>query len=240
MPQNGDEAATPHLQETETSRSSGVRERFNRLGRSRSDKPKSATKAKRLVFMAIASVAGVAILGFLLITILSWLQKSLQGSTPPLEGEQPQVQLAQPPVPIPSPGSQILAPEGPLTEETAQQVIQTWLSTKSSALGSEHQIDQFQKILTDPVLSSWRQRAETAKKENSYWQYKHTVKVNSVDTKAANPDLAKVDAAVNEVADFFQAGQLNQGASYNENLRVRYDLVRKDGRWLIKDMTVVK
>jgi curved DNA-binding protein CbpA len=241
-PQNGDEHSVNQLQDTEVSNASGVRERFKRLGRnSRSDKPKSATKVKRLAFMAIASVAGVAICGFLLITILSWLQKSLQGfSTPALEAEQPLIQLAQPPVPIPSPGSQIMAPEGPLNEETAQQVIQTWLSTKSLALGSEHQIDQFQKILTEPVLSSWRQRAQTAKKENSYWQYKHSVKVNSVETKAANPDLAKVDAAVNEVAEFFQAGQLNQGASYDENLRVRYDLVRKDGRWLIKDMTVVK
>jgi len=240
-PQNGDQVSTTPVQETEVSNAASVGERSHRLGRSRSDKPKSATKTRRLAFMAIASVAGVAILGFLLITILSWLQKSLQGfSTPALEGEQPLIQLAQPPVPVPSPGSQIMAPEGPLTEETAQQVIQTWLSTKSLALGSEHQIDQFPKILTDPVLSSWQQRAETAKKENSYWQYKHSVKVNSVDTKAANPDQARVDAAVNEVAEFFQDGQLNQGASYNENLRVRYDLVRKDGRWLIKEMTVVR
>lgn len=239
-PQNGDEASSTQLPEAEVSQALGVRERFNRLGRVRSDKPKSATKARRLAFMVIASVAGVAILGFLLITTLSWLQKTLQGSTPALEGDQPLIQLAQPPVPIPSTGSQMMAPEGPLTEETAQQVIQTWLSTKSLALGSEHQIDQFPKILTEPVLSSWQQRAETAKKENSYWRYKHSVKVNSVDTKAANPDQARVDAAVNEAAEFFQADQLNQGASYDENLRVRYDLVRKDGRWLIKDMTVVK
>lgn len=239
--QHDDQVSTTLSQETETSQAAGVGERSHRLGRSRSDKTNSATKVRRLAFMAIASVAGVAILGFLLITILSWLQKSLQGfSTPALEKEQPLVQLAQPPVPTPSPGSQMKAPEGPLTEETAQQAIQTWLSTKTLALGSEHQIDQLAKILTDPVLSSWQQRAETAKKENSYWQYKHSVKVNSVDTKAANPDQAKVDAAVNEVADFFQDGQINQGASYNENLRVRYDLVRKDGRWLIRDMTVVK
>lgn len=237
---NGDEATAAHLQEVEGSNSGGVGN-AHRLGRTShsSDKP-NATRVKRLALIAVASVAGVAILGFLLITTLSWLQKTLQGSTPALEGEQPLVQLAQPPVPIPSTGSQMMAPEGPLTEETAQQVIQTWLKTKSLALGSEHQIDQFPKILTEPVLSSWRQRAETAKRENSYWRYKHSVKVNSVETKAANPDQARVDAAVNEAAEFFQADQLNQGASYDENLRVRYDFVRKDGRWLIKDMTVVK
>lgn len=237
--QHDDQVSTTLSQETELSQVAGAGG-SHRLGR-RSDKTKSTSKVRRLAFMAIASVAGVAVLGFLLITILSWLQKSLQGfSTPALEADQPLVQLAQPPVPTPSPGSQMQAPEGPLTAETAQQAIQTWLSTKALALGSEHQIDQLAKILTDPVLSSWQQRAETAKKENSYWQYKHSVKVNSVDTKAANPDQAKVDAAVNEVADFFQDGQINQGASYNENLRVQYDLVRKDGRWLIRDMTVVK
>ncbi|MGB5962552.1 MAG: IMS domain-containing protein [Coleofasciculaceae cyanobacterium] len=234
MSQNGDQVATTQLPE-EVSPAAGVGG-SHRLGR-RSDK--TNTTKRRLAFMAIASVAGVAILGFLLITLVSWLQKSLQG-TPALEGEQPLVQLAQPPVPTPSAGSQMIAPEGPLTEETAQQAIQTWLSTKALALGSEHQIEQLPKILTDPVLSSWQQRAQTAKQENSYWQYKHSVKVNSVDTKAANPDQARVDAAVNEVADFFQNGQLNQSASYNDNLRVQYDLVRKDGRWLIRDMAVVK
>lgn len=240
--QNGSETATNLQTLDEVANSSGVREsnRGSRATRS-SDKSKSSTKVKRLVLLAIASVAGVAILGFILVNALRWIQGSLPGSSAPaLEKEQPLVQLAQPPVPIPKAGSQIIAPDGPLTEETAQQVIQTWLSTKSQALGSEHQIDQFQKILTDPVLSSWRQRAETAKKENSYWQYKHSVKVNSVDTKADNLNQARVDAAVNEVAEFYQAGQINQGASYDENLRVRYDLVRNDGNWLIKDMTVVK
>jgi ARC6-like, IMS domain/DnaJ domain len=241
--QNGSETATNLQTADEMAYASGGRDNTTRAGRANrsADKSKSATKVKRLLFLAIASVVGVAVFGFILVNVLRWIQGTLQGSsTPALEEQQPVVQLAQPPVPIPKAGSQISAPDGPLTEETAQQVIQTWLSTKSLALGSEHQVDQFQKILADPVLSSWRQRAETAKKENSYWKYQHSVKVNSVDTKADNPDQAKVDAAVNENAEFYQAGQLNQGASYNENLRVRYDLVRKDGNWLIKDMTVVK
>lgn len=237
---NGSEVASSPLAE-DVAHSSGVKDNSHRSGRSRfSDKSKSATKTQRLAILAIASVAGVAILGLVLVNAFRWLQGIQGSSAPALEKEQPAVQLAQPPVSVPKPGSQIIAPEGPLTEETAQQVVQTWLSTKSQALGSEHQVDQFQKILTDPALSSWQQRAETAKKENSHWQYKHTVKVNSVETKPDNPNLAKVDAAVNEEAEFYQAGQLNQGASYNENLRVRYDLVRKDGNWLIKDMTVVK
>jgi hypothetical protein len=141
-------------------------------------------------------------------------------------------------VPIPDRGSQMLAPEGPLTEETAQQVIQAWLSTKSLALGPDHQVAQLEKILASPTLSVWQQRAETAKQDNSYWQYDHAVKVNSVEIDRANSDRAKVDAAVKEAARFYKGGQLEQSASYNDNLRVRYNLVRKDGRWLITDMAV--
>ncbi|HEY9597878.1 MAG TPA: IMS domain-containing protein, partial [Cyanophyceae cyanobacterium] len=204
------------------------------------EKPKSSTKNKRLIFIAIASVAGVGLLGLLLVG-LSWLQKTLQGfSASPLEGEQAQVQLAAPPIEIPAPGSQIMAPSGPLTKDTAQQVIQTWLSTKSAALGRNHQVQQLEQILVSPVLQIWRQRAQEAQQNNSYWQYKHSVEVNSVEASDTNPDQASVDAAVNESAQFYQGGQLNQSSSYNENLRVRYDLVRREGQWFIRGMTVVR
>jgi len=38
---------------------------------------------------------------------------------------------------------------------------------------------------------------------------------------------AQVEAIVSEVAKLYEDGQLNQRSSYDENLRVRYDLVRK-------------
>jgi hypothetical protein len=225
--------------------SSGVEESLKRLPQGRNqrstEKSKSSAKVRRLLLLAIASVVGVGILGFIVIGTLSWVQKTLQGSSAPaLEEGQPLVQLGQPPVPIPKAGSQMMAPEGPLTEETAQQAIQSWLSIKSVALGPEYQIDQFKQILTQPALSSWQQRAQAAKQDNSHCVYKHDVKVNSVETSAANPDQAKVDAAVNEAAQCYQGGQLSESASYNDNLRVQYELVRTEGRWLIKNMAVAQ
>jgi hypothetical protein len=225
--------------------SSGVEESLKRLPHARNqrstEKSKSSAKVRRLLLLAIASVVGVGIVGFIVIGTLSWVQKTLQGSSAPaLEEGQPLVQLGQPPVPIPKAGSQMMAPEGPLTEETAQQAIQSWLSIKSVALGPEHQIDQFKQILTEPALSSWQQRAQAAKQDNSHCLYKHGIKVNSVEPSAANPDRAKVDAAVNEAAQCYQGGQLSESASYNDNLRVQYELVRTQGRWLIKNMAVAK
>ena len=197
------------------------------------EKSKSSKKVKRLVFLTIAGLVGLGVLGLL-------VRSCTSSSAPDLIGEQPLVEITKPPIPIPQAGSELLAPDGPLTEETGAQVIQTWLSTKSAALGSEHKIDQFSQVLAEPALSTWRQRAQTAKQDNSYWQYKHSLKVNSVKTFPGNPDRARVEAAVNEAAQLYQGGQLNSGASYNENLRVQYELVRKDGRWLIKDMGVMR
>ncbi|HBL60752.1 MAG TPA: molecular chaperone DnaJ, partial [Cyanobacteria bacterium UBA8803] len=192
------------------------------------DRLKSGKKAKPKVLLVLGVLVGVGLVGWLLIALISWLHKSLQSfSAPALEEPQPMVQLAQPPIPIPEPGSQLMAPGGALNEETAQQVIQTWLSTKAAALGSDHQIDQLEKILANPILSVWRQRAEATKESNSHWKYQHKVRVTSVQTSAANPDQAKVEAEVNEVASFYQQGELNQAKSYSENLRVRYTLVRR-------------
>lgn len=207
-------------------------------GRPRSsDKFKSSQKIRRLVLLSIGGLVGLG----LLVLVLIWLQRTLQGlSAPPLKGDQPQVSLANPPVTIPEPGGQMMAPDGPLTKETAQQAIQSWLTAKSLAFGSDHQIERLEQILAEPALSRSRQSAEADKQKNSYWQYKHAVEVNSVETSPASPDRAKVDAAVKESAQFYREGQENKAKSYNENLRVQYDLVRQDGRWLIKDWTVVR
>ncbi len=244
QPRGGSEPVTTRSRQADAVAgvSSGAEESLDRVPPGRiqrvQEKSKSSTKVGRLVLLTIAGIVGLGILGLVLIKTLSWLQKSLSG--PVLEGEQPLVQLAQPPVRIPQADDKLLAPEGPLTEETAQQVIQTWLSTKSLALGQDHQVAQLEEILVEPTLSAWRQRAGTAKQDNSYWQYDHEVKVNDVETSEANSDQARVDAAVKEVARFYEGGQLDEASSYDENLRVQYDLVRKDGRWFIRDMAVVR
>ncbi len=236
-PPRGRQSKTATETDSTPGASSGGTQSLKRLLPSRnqrsSEKSKSSKKVKRLVILTISGLVGVGVLGLL-------FRSCTSSNAPELIGEQPLVEITKPPIPIPQPGTQLLAPEGPLTEETAAQVIQTWLSTKSAALGSEHKVDQFKQILAEPALSTWRQRALTTKQDNAYWQYKHSLKVNSVKTVNSNPDRSRIEAAVNEVAQLYQGGQLNQGSSYNENLRVQYELVRKEGRWLIKDMAVIK
>jgi len=208
----------------------------SRIHRS-SGKSKSSLKVNRLIFLAVAGLVGIGVL------TLVWMgiQKAVQSfSAPKLKGEQLQVNLDRPPVPIPAPDQQPSIPQGELTEKNARQLIQIWLSSKAQALGQEHQVATLEQVLTEPALSSWQKRADKTKKSNSYWEYKHKVEVKSLKKDEANPNQASVEAAVDEAAQFYQGGQLNQSASYNDNLQVRYELVRKGDEWRIREMTVLK
>ncbi|NET57782.1 MAG: DUF4101 domain-containing protein [Symploca sp. SIO2E6] len=197
-----------------------------------SNKSRPFSKTRRSLLPTLLILIALGVLGLFLI-------RSLIGrKTPELTGEQPQVELEEPPVEIPESDSSITAPEGLLTEETAKQVIQTWLSTKNNALGTEYQVEQLAQILVDPSLSNWQQRAQETKQNGAYWEYQHEVEVNSVITSDDNPDQATADAAVKEVGSFYQNGELNQAQSYDENLRVRYNLVRQEGQWFIRDVSV--
>lgn len=227
--------------QTTRSRPADAQGSFKRLPPGRlhtsSDKSKSSSKVRHLILLAIASVVGAGVVIWLLIVTLSWLQKTLQGfSAPDLKGPQPMIELSKPPLPIPEPGNSLRAPAGPLTQETAKQVIETWLSTKKLAFGSDYQIEQLDQILAEPALSLWRKRAQTDKQSNSHTEYIHNVVVNSVETSEVNPDQARVDANINENAKSYQGGQPNPDKSYNDDLQVRYDLVRREGRWLIQNM----
>jgi hypothetical protein len=210
-------------------------------GVQRTPTKKSSTKIGRLILLGVGGLVGLAILLWLIGGALSLLNKTFQGfSAPALEGEQPLVQLDQPPIPIPAPDTQQSAPVGSLTEENAKEVIQTWLSSKAKALGEDHQVEPLEQVLVNPALSRWQKRAESANKNKSYWEYKHSVAATSVKTSDKNPDEAIAEAEVKEVAKLYKQGRLNKSSSYDSNLRVQYDLVRKDNQWRIQDMKVLK
>ncbi len=194
----------------------------------------SRTKKTRLILLALAGCLGIVVLGFLISQVAAWLRNSAPA---PLQGEQLLVELNQPPLPIPSPGSQLLAEE-PINQEVAEQVIQTWLSTKVAAFGADHAVNKLAAILAEPALSQWQRRVQQDKAANQYRQFKHSLQVNSVQT--TTPNQAQVEATVNEVAQVYKNGQLNKNGSYNDNLRVRYDLIRQNSQWRIREMTVLK
>ncbi|BAZ85383.1 IMS domain-containing protein [Dolichospermum compactum] len=192
----------------------------------------------RLVWLVFFSLGGVLIFSLLVSTTFG-LVKNIFFPSPSLKGEQLAIQLNQPPINIPDPNSEPEATNNEeLTKETAKEVIETWLSAKTSALGQNHDIDGLKEILTGPVLSQWQSVAQQEQEDNRYRQYKHNVEVVAFSKKGTDQNYVSVDAKVQEVTKFYQNSQ--QKKSSNENLRVRYDLVRKEGKWLIQKMSVIQ
>lgn len=196
----------------------------------------------RWIWLVVLGLLGMGVLGYLTTKAYSWISDRLQGGPAArLEGEQLMVQLDRPPVAIPDPNSTLGSAEGPVTNEIAQQLIQSWLVSKAEALGPNHAINSLNQILVEPALGDWQKRAEEAKRDNWYRQYKHSnLVINAVEMSDVEPNQARIEAEVTESAELVENGQANPSYSYNETLRVRYDLVRQDRTWKIRDMLVLE
>ncbi|MEG4069674.1 IMS domain-containing protein [Microcoleus sp. Pol11C2] len=193
--------------------------------------------------LALFLVAGILSL-LLLWLILSLLASAMQAlSGPSLRGEQALVRLEEPPLEIPALAatpepSAAGAVSGEITEESAEQIVQGWLSAKAAALGPNHTVEELKQVLTEPALSRWQLMAEAQQRNNAHQRYVHKLEVTGVKTNPTNPDRAQVEAQVGEKAEVFDRSQLV--SSRNENLRVRYDLIRQEGQWRIMDWQVIK
>ena len=139
---------------------------------------------------------------------------------------------------ITTPTAIAVASTGPLDKETAVKVIEAWQSTKAKALGNTYEDNLLEEILTEPVLSDWKGRAKDLKASNSYLQYQ----VKSSEVEKVIPDgdnKAKVVVKIAESRNYFFNGELDRSASKEDsNYSVEYDLVRKDNKWLIREMLV--
>ncbi len=124
--------------------------------------------------------------------------------------------------------------------EQSQQLIQTWLSSKSAAFGKEHQVDQLNNILAEPLLTTWRDRAIAYQQENLHREYEHQVTLRSSVINPHDQNKATIEAEVKEVAKHYQAGKLDDAQSYDDNLLVRYQLLRKGDKWLINHAEVLQ
>ncbi|MEA5618321.1 IMS domain-containing protein [Cronbergia sp. UHCC 0137] len=190
----------------------------------------------RLVWTVFASLVGLLVFGLLVSTTFG-LVKNLLFPRVSVLGVPLAIELNQPPVVIPDPTTQERSLEGPLTNDTAEQVIQNWLSTKAAALGPNHEIGNLDQILTGSALSQWRLIIQQDIADNRYRRYVHNLKVELVNNVGISQNHAVVEAQVNEVTDFYESSQ--KKTSTQENLLVRYNLIRTKDGWRIHNMSVV-
>ncbi len=185
----------------------------------------------RLVLVGLVGLLGVGGLGFLTMRTAGWALGSFNG--PRLKGVPLEINVAQPAIdipPAPSPEQQIGV------KDIAKQVIEDWLTVKRSALGKEHKTDGLAGILLEPLLTQWQRRAEAGTQENWYWEYDHRVEITSVTPDDPTSDKLQVTATVQEKARFFEYDVENTSASYDDQLTMRYDLVRQEGKWYVQNM----
>ncbi|MGF1514807.1 MAG: IMS domain-containing protein [Elainellaceae cyanobacterium] len=186
-------------------------------------------------------LGGIALLGLLLTWMVlnrffRWLDQQFAS---PLAGEQLEITLVQPVVTIPEPEPPVQAqpaPEGELTQAAAESIVQNWFAVKGEALGENHNVDALDRALTGDLLGNWQNRATSAAADEVYGVYDYpTLDVLDVDWSEETPDLASVDVAVTEEANFFSAdGTPNPSDSYTSDLQVRYSLVRESEQWKIE------
>jgi tetratricopeptide (TPR) repeat protein len=147
----------------------------------------------------------------------------------------------------PSPQAQKLVPVGILTKDTAQQIVETWLSAKTKSLGPEYQTAQLKDILVEPALTRALGRVESAKAGGDYIKYQHQVTVASIEQADPLAPVATIQAQVREDAEYFDSQKPTPVRSTSNTYSVKYNLVRQDpggtapdSRWYVKQIDVIR
>lgn len=196
--------------------------------RSSSGSRAGAPRLDRILFLIALGMLGLSIVWLL----GNWITRSVFGG-PTLRGEQLEISLMEPPLVIPAPEptpEETVDPDAPITAETGQEVIEQWLAAKAAANGSARNLNQLQAVLTGTILSERLEAAQALQQAGEVRTYRH--EVMDVEVAPPNPQLpdqSQVEATVMEAVD---------GGS-GERLRIRYEMVREDGNWLIRDIVVL-
>jgi tetratricopeptide (TPR) repeat protein len=152
----------------------------------------------------------------------------------------------RPPARSPAPQPQKPVPVGILTKDTAQQIVQTWLSAKTKSLGPEYQTAQLKDILVEPALGRALGRVEAAKADGDYIKYQHHVTVASIEQANPLAPVAIIQAQVREDAEYFDNKKPTPVRSTSNTYSIKYNLVRQDlsgtapnSRWYVKQIDLI-
>ncbi|NEO27098.1 MAG: DUF4101 domain-containing protein, partial [Kamptonema sp. SIO4C4] len=189
----------------------------------------------RYLLIGLGGIAALILIGFSLSQVSQWFA----GDSETNVSEQPTE--ASPESPTATEASPEATPEptpDTLDENLATKVVSSWLAAKAAALGENHQIDALNSVLTEPLLTEWQNIARQVEQDNAYREYSHTVSVESVQINPNNPNLATVQATVQEMATAYRNGQPDAENSYDSTLSVRYSLVKEEETWKIQEVQV--
>ncbi len=203
--------------------------------RSGSRRSAASPKWGRLALVILLGLLCLGAVGVLLVQIISWLSGAFSG--PRLQGEPLAIDLARPAIEIPAAESTTAAPDTS-PEGIAETTIQNWYEAKAEAMGADWNTAALEEVLLDPALSQWQNRSRGSRRDGVYVEYDQSLEILSAET--VDDDQIRATAQVSEVAQVYQAGSLDEEASYQDNdLTVEYLLERQGDRWLISSYEVL-
>ena len=183
---------------------------------------------KSLLFLVIIVIFAAGTFGFVVSKLLRGKPEEIVSS----EEEELFIQLNQPALVIP------INKLKNLSKEEAQKAVEGWLSAKSKAWGSRYEMEELKIVLAEPILSQKLNSAERLKQKDDYWELEHEVTFISLENTGEN--RAIVTVKVREKANKYESGKLSKADSYDDQLEVKYQLVRQNDRWLIQSQLEVK
>lgn len=201
-------------------------------------KRRSSVKWNRLILVILMILFGLGILSVGIFAISRMFQKPSEPNPTPNPTSTPS-KVNDAPIPITRVPDKTES-EGKLDENSAKEILENWLKIKAKSLGNDHNTEELAEILIDPALSIWKKNAKTYKESGQHWEYQHNVSIKSLKQDEKESNQAQVEAMVYEDGKLYdRSGNLIKGESYQKDLFVRYDLVKKEGKWLIRKMKVL-
>ncbi|MEM9163207.1 MAG: IMS domain-containing protein [Cyanobacteria bacterium P01_F01_bin.4] len=182
----------------------------------------------RLSLVLLLGLLCLGAVGFVAMRLFGWLGGLFSG--PRLQGDPLSIELIEPAIELPSPGA--ASPVG--INAIAQSTLETWFEAKATALGEDHDAEALDNILVGPLLAKWQKQTQDAEDEGWHAEYVHSFEILEIDPEEPDAPEIKVQARVNEKADFYLFGTPNGDASYDEVLGMEYTLIREGDSWLIK------
>ena len=212
------------------------------LTEQKSPEPRRKRTRKRKTVINPVRLGTVVLSGLAILGLGFFGVQSMRSPLNALQGEQLEIGLNQPILEFPNTASATahVIPKGELTNDVASDVIEGWLSSKSKAFGQEHEIAALSTILAEPLLSQWQGRATRDKQRGIYRQYDHKVEIKSLKFDPNNPNRATIQARVQEATKYYTANSnAKPNKLQNDDLLVRYQLIRQNDQWRISAIAVV-
>jgi ARC6-like, IMS domain len=132
----------------------------------------------------------------------------------------------------------IKPPDYSAADQEIAAAISHQFTSREQAMGSEHNTRELSTAFTGKRLTTWQGMARDARDTNTAWYYKHEPeKILSI---THNEDQAIAEVTYMELGASVRNGGYDSVNSFAKRFRVQYQMISKNGRWLISDVKVIE